>query len=289
MLQQILITGLVSGGVFALLALGFSLVFGVARIVNLGHTAFYMAGAFFVYYLVVERGLSAPLASVVAVTGVALLALVIYRLIMAPVHAFEATMLILTVGIALAFEALILIMFGGHYRGAPALVTGATAVGGVRVPNQQLLALAIVAAALVVVWFVLSRTRLGTAIRAVANDREVANLMGIDVARVESATVALSAGLAAMAGVVIAPMWVLEPLMWTRPLIVVLAIVVLGGLGSIKGSLIGAFVLAFAETLVVFLVPKGAFLRGAVSLAVMLGVLLIRPEGLFGVHVEGER
>ena len=90
-------------------------------------------------------------------------------------------------------------------------------------------------------------------------------------------------------GAVVAPLYVLDPHMWMHPLIIILAVVVLGGLGSIKGSFVGAYILGFAEALVVFLVPMGAFLKGSVALSIMIVVLLIRPEGLFGVAFEEER
>jgi branched-chain amino acid transport system permease protein len=102
-------------------------------------------------------------------------------------------------------------------------------------------------------------------------------------------TVAISVMLAAIAGAVVAPLYVVDPLMWLSPLVTILAIVVLGGLGSIKGSVIGAFIIGYVETLTVFLVPAGSFLKGAVALTIMVIVLLIRPEGLFGVAFEEER
>jgi branched-chain amino acid transport system permease protein len=147
----------------------------------------------------------------------------------------------------------------------------------------------VVSISLVIVWLVLMKTRLGTAIRASAQDREVANLMGMNVARIAAATMAISVGLAAVAGVMVAPLYTLEPHMWLSPLVLVLAIVILGGLGSIKGSFIGAMILAFIEVTVVFLMPGGAFLKVAIALTIMLIILIIRPEGLFGVYMEGER
>jgi branched-chain amino acid transport system permease protein len=102
-------------------------------------------------------------------------------------------------------------------------------------------------------------------------------------------TMGVSVMLAAVAGVIVAPLFVLDPHMWMHPLIMMLAIVVLGGLGSIKGSFVGAYILGFAETLVAFLIPMGAFLKGSVALSIMILVLLIRPEGLFGVSFEEER
>ncbi len=142
---------------------------------------------------------------------------------------------------------------------------------------------------LLITWWILLRTRLGIAIRATAQDREVANLMGMNVHRIAMITMAIAVMMAAIGGVLIAPLSVVEPYMWLHPLVMVLAIVVLGGLGSIKGSLIGAFILGFTETLVVFLLPLGAFLKGAFSLMIMIVVLLLRPEGLFGVAFEEER
>ena len=113
--------------------------------------------------------------------------------------------------------------------------------------------------------------------------------MGMDVSSIATATAAISAALAATAGALVAPLNILEPHMWLHPLTIILAIVVLGGLGSIKGSILGAIIIALSESLVIFLVPQGSFLKGAFSLLIMIIVLLIRPEGLFGVVLEGER
>jgi branched-chain amino acid transport system permease protein len=138
-------------------------------------------------------------------------------------------------------------------------------------------------------WVLLMRTKLGLAIRSVAQDKEVANLMGINEARVAMMTMGISVGLAGFTGAIVVPLTILEPHMWMPPLIMMMAVVVLGGLGSLKGSFMGAYILGFAEALVVFLAPMGAFLKGSVALSIMILVLLIRPEGLFGVSFEEER
>jgi branched-chain amino acid transport system permease protein len=130
---------------------------------------------------------------------------------------------------------------------------------------------------------------LGLAIRSTAEDREVANLMGMNESRLAMITMGISVGLAAFTGAVVVPLTVLNPFMWMEPLIIMMAVVVLGGLGSIKGSFVAAYILGFAEALVVFLIPKGAFLKGSVALSIMILVLLIRPEGLFGISFEEER
>jgi branched-chain amino acid transport system permease protein len=275
--------------VYALLAIGFSLIFGVARIVNIAHTAFYMLAAYCFYTLLVKVQLGFLTAAVISVAGVTALAVLCYRLVIEPVREHEAAVLIATIALALVFQELMLFSFGGHYLGIPSTLEGGVRVLGVSIPYQRMLILAVAAAMLVVVWYVLYRTRVGLAIRATANDLEVANLMGMNVHRVAMVTVALSVSLAAVAGVVVAPVFVVDPFMWLAPLVTMLAIVVLGGLGSMKGSLIGALAIGYIEAITVFVLPAGAYLKGAVALAIMVAVLLVRPEGLFGVAFEEER
>jgi branched-chain amino acid transport system permease protein len=287
--QDILVTGLVNGGVYALLAIGFSLIFGVARIVNIAHTAFYMLAAYAFYGLLVNFRLGFFAAALISVLAVTLLAVLCYRLVIEPVREHEAAVLISTIALALIFQELMLFSFGGHYLGIPSTLEGGVRFLGVAIPYQRLLILVVAAVMLALVWFLLYRTRLGLAIRATANDLEVANLMGMNVNRVAMATVALSVALAAVAGVVVAPVFVVDPFMWLAPLVTMLAIVVLGGLGSMKGSLIGALVIGYVEAITVFALPAGAYLKGAVALAIMVAVLLARPEGLFGVAFEEER
>jgi branched-chain amino acid transport system permease protein len=280
---------LVNGGVYALLAIGFSLIFGVARIVNIAHTAFYMLAAYCFYTLLTKTGLGFLLSGLISVGAVTLLSVVCYRLVIEPVREHESAVLIATIALALVFQELMLYTFGGHFLGIPSTLEGSVRFLGVSIPYQRLLILVVAAAALALVWFLLYRTRFGLAIRATANDLEVANLMGMNVHRVAMATVAISVALAAVAGVVVAPVFVVDPFMWLAPLVTMLAIVVLGGLGSMKGSLIGALIIGYVEAITVFAVPAGAYLKGAVALLIMVIVLLARPEGLFGVAFEEER
>ncbi len=289
MFQDILVTGLVNGSAYALLAIGFSLIFGVARIVNIAHTAFYMLAAYCLYALLQQAGLGVLLSGAVAVISVTLLSLLCYRLVIEPVRQHEAAVLIATIALALIFQESMLLVFGGNYLGIPSAIEGVANVFGMNIPWQRLLILIVAAALLLGTWLLLYRTRLGLAIRATANDLDVANLMGMNVHRVAMVTVAISVGLAAIAGVSVAPVFVVDPFMWLAPLVTVLSVVVLGGLGSIYGSVIGALVIGYVEAITVFALPQGAFLKGAVSLSIMVIVLLVRPEGLFGVAFEEER
>jgi branched-chain amino acid transport system permease protein len=289
MLQDILVTGLVNGGVYALLAIGFSMIFGVARIVNIAHTAFYMLAAYCFYVLLTRFEINFALAGVIAVVSVTAFSVLCYRVVIEPVREHEAAVLIATIALALVFQETMLVSFGGHFLGVPSTLDGMVRFLGVSIPYQRLLILFVAAVMLVSCWFILYRTRLGLAIRATANDLEVASLMGMNVRRVAMATMAISVALAAIAGVVVSPVFVVDPFMWLSPLVTMLAIVVLGGLGSLKGSLIGALVIGYVEAITVFAVPAGAHLKGAVALAIMVVVLLVRPEGLFGVSFEEER
>jgi branched-chain amino acid transport system permease protein len=289
MLSDILVYGLMNGAVYAMLAVGFSLIFGAARIINLAHTAFFMLAAYAVFYFGTMLSFHPLIAIPLSIVIVVIIGVFVYYVFMEPIREHETAVLIITVSVALVFQELILIIFGGHYRGVSNIVAGYISPMGIRISYQYLLTLGVVGISLILVWLVLMKTRLGTAIRASAQDREVANLMGMNVARIAAATMAISVGLAAVAGVMVAPLYTLEPHMWLNPLVLVLAIVILGGLGSIKGSFIGAMILAFIEVTVVFLMPGGAFLKVAIALAIMLIILIIRPEGLFGVYLEGER
>jgi branched-chain amino acid transport system permease protein len=289
MIMDILTSGLISGSVYALLAIGFCLIFGVARIVNIAHTAFYMVAAYCIYFTSHKLGLHPVWGMLGGILLVTLLGLAVYKLFIDPIREHEGAVLISTIALAMAFQEIMLLLFTGDYLSVPSLIKGYLTILGVKVFYQQLLTFGTVLLILGALWLLLVKTKLGLAIRSTAQDREVANLMGMNESRVAMITMGISVALAAFAGAMIVPLTIVNPHMWMHPLIMMMAVVVLGGLGSIKGSFVGAYVLGFAESLVVFIAPKGAFLKGSVALSIMILVLLIRPEGLFGVRFEEER
>jgi len=289
MILDIITSGLINGSVYALLAIGFSLIYGAARIVNLAHTAFYMVASYCIYYATHKMGVHPVLAMLAAIILVTLIGVVCYKLFINPIREHEAAVLIATIAMAMAMQEIMLIIFTGDFLSVPALVKGYLKIIGVKIAYQQLLPFGVALLILAGVWALLKKTRVGLAIRSTAQDREVANLMGMNESRVAMITMGVSVALAAFAGAVVVPLAVVNPHMWMHPLIFMLAIVVLGGLGSLKGSFAGAYILGFTEASVVFLIPLGAFLKGSVALSVMIMVLLIRPEGLFGIAFEEER
>jgi len=289
LILSVIISGLISGSVYALLAIGFSLIFGVARIVNIAHTAFYMLAAYCIYIVTQKMGLHPLWGMAAGVVLVTLLGLASYKLLIKPIREHEGAVLIATIALAMIFQEIMSLIFTGTYLSVPALVGGYFKLLGVKVFYQQLLTFCAALLVMVALWVLLMKTNLGLAIRSTAQDKEVANLMGINEAGISMITMGISVGLAAFTGAVVVPLTTIEPLMWMPPLIMMMAVVVLGGLGSLKGSFLGAYILGFAEALVVFLAPMGAFLKGSVALSIMVLVLLIRPEGLFGVSFEEER
>jgi branched-chain amino acid transport system permease protein len=289
MIPAIIIRTLTTGGVYALLAAGMSLMFGVAHIINLAHTAFYVVAAYGLWFFAQKLGLG-PIASIaITVPAVTILGLLSYRFLLDRVRQHPQAVLLITIALAIVFQEILLVGFGSHLHVSPPLIAGSTTISGVLVTYQQLLILGIVAVVMVALWLFLSKTKMGTAIRATANDAEVANLMGISVPRTLLITMGIGTFLAAVAAATTTSVFVFFPLAWASPLTMVLAIVVLGGLGSLKGSIIGAFILALAETLVVFLLPEQNYMKLAFALLAMVIVLSVRPGGLFGIVFEEER
>ena len=260
MLLDILITSIINGSTSALLAIGFSLVFGVARIVNIAHTAFYMMAAYCIYFVSHKMGLPVLVGMAAGIVLVPIFGLIVFKIFIDPIREHEAAVLIGTIALAMALQEVMMIIFTGDYLSVPPIVAGYFTLLGVKVFYQHLITFVSVMVVLVGLRFLLMKTRLGVAIRATAQDREVANLMGMNESRVALITVGISLALAALTGAVIAPLTILDPFMWMHPLIMMMAVVVLGGLGSLKGSFIAAYILGFAEALVVFVIPMGSFL-----------------------------
>jgi branched-chain amino acid transport system permease protein len=280
---------LVTGGVYALLAVGFSLIFGNARVINMAHTGFFMLAAYGLWYFMRRLGLGVAPSIAITLPAVTLLGILAYRFLINPIREHLAAVLLMTVALVIVFQELMTAIFSSLYWAIPSLISGYTEIFGVRVLNQHLLTLGIVAVVIVIVWLILAKTKLGLALRATAQDAEIATLMGISVPRTLMITMGIATALVGVAAVAVAPIWTIYPVMWSRPLVMVLVIVVLGGLGSIKGSIIGAFIIALVEQLVVTLMPSYSYLSLVFAIAAMVIVLIVRPGGLFGVLFEEER
>lgn len=280
MVIDLLIGGSVNGAFYALLALGFCLMFGVARIVNLYHGSYYLLGAYFYYVFSVLAKLPLLIAAIFSLASVVLLALFLDRYVISRVRQSPTTVMILTLGLASFTQYLARIVFGAKYLNVQGFVKGSINVFGVVVPSTRFLAFIISVALIAWLWHFIRCTSAGRSIMAVAQDKLAATFMGVNADRAYLLTTAISAFLAASAGILVAPFLTVEPAMWLFPLIKAFAIVILGGLGSLEGSVIVSFLLGYIETFVSLAISTN--LRELVFLAVVLVVLIVKPSGLMG-------
>ena len=287
-LKVVIVLTLVNGSVYALLALGLSLIFGVGRLINMAHTAFFVVAAYIMYYLFHSLGWGVIPSIAIAVVGTAILGALCYLLLLNRVRQHAQAVLLITVALAMAFQEILNIRFGSSYLTIGPLIAGTKSIWGIIIPNQYLLIVGAVVVVLVITWLLLSKTKLGMSIRAVANDAEIANVLGINVSRTLLITMGIASGLAAVAAVLEAPISVLYPPMWMISLTPILVIVVLGGLGSIKGSIIGAYIIALVEQVVLNSRLSPSLVTTFMLLA-MVVVLVVRPGGLFGIILEEEK
>ncbi|GLW06975.1 branched-chain amino acid ABC transporter permease [Microtetraspora sp. NBRC 13810] len=281
MLQQAF-NGLVGGAFYALLALGLAVIFGMLRVVNFAHGAFYMLGAFGAYIMLSEWGVSFWLAlvlvpAVLAVLGIVLERLLIRRLAdLDPLYNF-----LLTFGLTLILQDLVRSRYGVQSQPypQPAGLTGTIDLGPFTYPAYQVFVLAVSVAVCVAVWAVLARTRVGVIVRAATERPELTRSLGIDVGRWVAPVFGFGVALAGLAGVLAAPMRAVNPLMGADLIITVFAVVVIGGLGSIFGSVAAGFAIGLIAAIGNLYVPA---LSQTLVFILMAVVLLWRPAGLFG-------
>lgn len=280
MAADIIIFGTIWGAIYTILALGFTLIFGVARILNLAYGAMYLVASYLIYSLVSGLNLAAIPAWFIAVAATCLMGMALYRVFIFPLRDSLGRVLIVTAGIAILLQEVAVLAYSTEPRYVPTAISGSFAIMHVRVTYQQLVTIVVAIVLVFALHEFLVRSRLGRELRAVAQDTEMAALMGISVERVYLSAMVISTGLAAAAGALVAPFLTVSPDMGWSPLLVAFTIVVLGGLGSLWGTIIAAFIVAYAEMLTAFLISPQ--LRDAVTFAIMIATLTVRPHGLFG-------
>lgn len=291
MISEILSQGIVNGSIYALLALGFALIFGAARIVNLYHGTFYMLGAYFTYSFY-NLGLPIVLASFLSLILVAAVGYGVFRLI-EPIKKKGVAVLIVTIGLAFLTQEFIRLFYGTGNKNLPGFLNFASESGekitrfdflGMGMETDRFFALAVSVVMIALLWFFMDKTKTGKAVMATAQDEEAAMSVGVRPKVVNLIAISFSAILAGMAGIVTAPFYPINFHMWLTPLIKAFAIVILGGLGSVWGSVFAAFILAFTESLARNLINPS--LGEVVFLVVVLVILVVRPQGLLGKPIR---
>jgi branched-chain amino acid transport system permease protein len=281
-LLQVVISGVLLGAVYALLAIGLNLIFGVMRVINIAHGDLMMLGAYATYWLFTLWGVN-PIVSLVIVLplmlalGVVLQRSLIDRVVGQPL----LISLLLTFGLSTFLTGAALNLWTSNYRSVPAF-SGSIQLAGLAFSVPRLIAFVVALAITGVVWYFLQSTRLGKAVRATSQNADVALVCGIDVARIRLLTFGLGTALAGAAGSLLAIIYAVYPEMGRAFLMKAFAIIVLGGLGSFGGAFLGALALGVAETLAAY--TWNTQIAEAIAYAIFIGVLFVRPSGLFGVR-----
>jgi branched-chain amino acid transport system permease protein len=280
-LVSFLLFGIIQGSIYALLAMGFSLVYGVGGILNQAHGAFYVI-AMYVFYAsfinIVEYGLIVGMILAIIVTS--FVGGIIYLLLIKPLKDSHVGVVIVTFAFAFFTEQLVRILVDAQYHDMPHLIPGQFNFLGIIVPYHYFLIIFVSISLLVIITLFINKSKLGKSIRAVAQDSEAASLMGINVDRILAYTLMISAFLAAVAAILNVPVDIVAPQVGWTILLNSFAIVVLGGLGSTSGSVLGAYIIAFARSYTnYFLNP---ILSALIPIVVIIVVLVVRPRGIFG-------
>jgi branched-chain amino acid transport system permease protein len=277
-----LLLGLVNGSFYAMLSLGLAVIFGLLGIVNFAHGALYMIGAYVAWIALDRFGINYWFSLLLAPLVVGAMGVVIERTLLKHLYRIDPIYgLLLTFGLALIAEGVFRYYFGvsGESYPVPDLLAGATILGFMVLPNYRAW---VVLASLIVclgTWLAIEKTRLGSYLRAATENRSLVQAFGVNVPLLLTLTYGLGSALAGLAGILAAPVYQVSPLMGSDLIIVVFAVVVVGGMGSILGAIVTGYVLGLAEGLTKVFYPEAS---NIVVFVIMAVVLLVRPAGLFG-------
>ncbi|MDT3679258.1 MAG: branched-chain amino acid ABC transporter permease [Burkholderiaceae bacterium] len=281
-LVQLAISGLLLGGIYALISIGLTLIFGVSRIKNFAHGDFVMVGMYLTYFLSTWTGLDSYYMLFAVTPLMFVFGLILSRLIIQPIQgAPQVAQIFATVGLGLVLQNLMLMIFGADFRTTSSVLSGKVfRIGEVALPASLLIAFTLAMAAIIAIYVFLKTSYLGKAMRAVAQDRRAAALMCINVKSVDLFTFGLGAACAGFTGVLLAPLFPVFPMIGLDLVLIAFVVVVLGGLGSVTGALVGGLAIGLIETFSGFFI--GSEMRQIAYFVVFLVVLLVRPAGLFG-------
>jgi branched-chain amino acid transport system permease protein len=277
-----LFVGLINGAFYAMLSLGLAVIFGLLNIINFTHGAQYMLGAFCAWFLLQWFGIGYWWALVIAPVVVGASGIVIERLFLRRIARLDHLYgLLLTFGLALVIEGCFRQAFGssGQPYTIPAELQGARNLGFMFLPNYRAWVIVASLAVCFATWFVIERTRLGAYLRAATENPVLVQAFGIDVPRMVTLTYGAGVALAALAGVMAAPIYQVSPLMGSNIITVVFAVVVIGGMGSILGAIVSGFALGLIEGMTKVFYPEAS---NTIIFVIMAIVLLVKPAGLFG-------
>lgn len=278
---QTVANSIVAGSVYAVIAVGLAMAFGVMKMANFAHGEFFMAGAYTVYVFYALMGWPFPAAVLMAIPVVALLGIATERFIFRPTRENVLAGFMATAGLAFIMQVLVGQIWGvGLMRSVPTPYMGAMDLAGTRVGWQRVLVIPSAAVMLLALWYFLRHVKAGKALRACAQDPETARLQGININRMTMLAMAISGALAGLAGALMAPVHPVTPYMGHSVILTAFIVVVMGGMDSIAGAILAAVLLGFIHTFVTTV--SDAITAQMVGVACMAIVLIVRPQGLLG-------
>ena len=280
LLAQALLNGLVIGAMYMLMAVGFTLVFGIMRVVNFSHGEFYMLGAFTGFFTYVYWDIPFVVCLIVAALIVGILGMLVERTLIQPFRSDEMSGMIATLAISVIIQNGAVLLWGPAPRAMPDIVTGTLAIGPFSFPWSRLVVIAAAALIFVCFWLFMQRTRLGRAMRAVAQDTETALIQGIRVNYIYPLAFGISVALAALAGALMGPVFSVSPVVALTPMLKAFVVVILGGLGSVPGAVVGGLMLGMIESFTA--TTFGSLVSDILQLLLVILILLVRPAGLLG-------
>jgi branched-chain amino acid transport system permease protein len=280
LLLQSTIIGVSIASIYILMALGLTLMFGMMHIINFAHGAVYMLGAFVVYYVFFQAGAPYFAAFVLAMVLLGVFGYVVERTIYRPIKGGIEPTLVALIALTTFLQAAGYPVFGQLDKHVPPVFQGTRNIFGVMISIERLMIIPVAGALVIGLYLFINKTRLGGAMRAIEQDKEAASLQGVNVDRINGLAFAVGFALAAAAGALMAPIFKLDPMMGEQPLLKAFIIIILGGLGSIPGAIVGGLMLGLIDSIVATaLGAEPAFLLSFVFIIV---VLLFKPTGLFG-------
>jgi len=276
-----LTNGIVIGVINAISAIGVSLIVGIMKVVNFAHGELYIFAGYFSYHLSVVLGVPPLLAMVLSIIFVFLIGIVMERFLIRPTYGDDMYSLIITFVLSIVLQNMALLIFGPYPNKPPNLVSGATNIFGLfHYGNQRLVSFLISIFILLFIFYLIKRTWFGKSIRAVSQDREMSSLMGVDHFRVNMLSFGLGAALAGAAGVILAPIFPVTPTGSSAVSLTAFIVVVIGGMGSLKGCVVGGLILGIIENLGAAYIST--MYRHIFAFIILILVLVLRPWGLYG-------
>jgi branched-chain amino acid transport system permease protein len=281
LLFQTIINGIMLGSVYAMVALGLTLIFGILEIPNFAHGALYMIGAYVAFFCISSMGVSYWFALVISIGALFLLGMIIERFIYRPFYNQpHISSFIVAVGLIFILENGALVLWGADFRRIAPPSNAIFNILGITVTSQRLLVIGFAALLIIAIHLFIKKTRLGAAIEATSQNRDGAQLMGINTGLVGQATFGLGTALAGVAAVLVAPILLISPVMGESVIAMAFVIIILGGMGSFIGAVIGGYIIGLLETVISTFVTS--YYAESLIFGLVVAVLAVKPTGLFG-------